>query len=777
MGEFGIGQPVPREEDPYLVRGAGRYVDDVQAPAQARAYVLRSPHGHARMVRIDATEAKARPGVLLVLTGNDAEVLRLGALRPHAPRKRRDGTPAFTSSQPFLARERVRYLGDPVAFVVAETLEQAKDAAEAIEVEYETLSAVPTTADAIAPDAGAVWDACLDNQAFTHAAGDKAAVVKALGAAAHVIRHRMVINRLTTNSMEPRGCIAEYAAREARYTLRCTVQGPHMVRRIMASEVFKVPETQFRVIAENVGGGFGMKGGLYPEYVLTTLSARLVGRPVKWIAERSEGLQSDEHCRDNITEAELALDRDGRFLALSVRSFCNIGAYYTSDRSAGPPTNNLGVLAGTYVIPAIHVETTAVLTNTMMTGPYRGAGRPEAAYVVETMVDLAARALGIDRAELRRRNMIPAGAMPYRTALIYTYDCGDFGKNLEDCLALADYAGFAARAAASKKRGKLRGLGISSTVEASNAGLIEHADIRFDPTGTVTVSVGTHDHGQGHATTFRQIISDRLGIAPERIRFNYGDTDQIAIGTGTFGSRSTVSAGTAMIIAAEKIVAKGRRIAAHLMEAGEHDIVFAHGRFVVAGTDKAVDLVQVARDAFVPAKLPRDTEPGLFETGTFSGGERTYPNGCHISEVELDIETGEVALVRYTAVDDVGHMINPLLVEGQLHGGIVQGVGQALMENIAYDSSGQLVTGSFMDYAMPRAGDFCTFRLGENEVPTKTNPLGVKGAGESGTVGALSSVMNAVNDALAVIGAPYVQMPATPEKVWRAMRAAPVRGD
>jgi aerobic carbon-monoxide dehydrogenase large subunit len=772
MGEFGIGQPVPREEDPYLVRGAGRYVDDVQAVGQTRAYVLRSPHAHAEIVRIDTTAATAMPGVLLVLTGNDAELLRLGTLRPHAPRKRRDGTAAFTSSQPFLARERVRYLGDPVAFVVAETLEQAKDAADAIAVDYDVLPAVPTTADAIAPNARAVWEGCPDNQAFTHAAGDKAAVAKSMATAAHVIHHRMVINRLTANSMEPRGCIAEYAAREARYTLRCTVQGPHMTRRIIAIEVFGVAETQFRIVAENVGGGFGMKGGLYPEYVLAALAARLVGRPVKWIADRSEGLQSDEHCRDNITEAELGLDRDGRFLAFSVRSFCNIGAYYTSDRNAGPPTNNIGVLAGTYVIPAIHVETTAVMTNTMMTGPYRGAGRPEAAYVIETMADLAARRLGIDPAELRRRNMIPADAMPYRTALIYTYDCGDFGKNLEDCLKLADYAGFAARRRESQKCGKLRGVGVSSTVEASNAGLIEHAEIRFDPTGTVTVSVGTHDHGQGHATTFRQIISDRLGIPPDHIRFNYGDTDQIATGTGTFGSRSTVSAGTAMLIAAEKIVAKGRRIAAHLMEAPEHDIEFERGRFVVAGTDKAIDLVQVARAAFVPARLPPKTEPGLFETGTFSGGERTYPNGCHISEVEVDAETGAVALVRYTAVDDVGHIINPLVVEGQLHGGIGQGVGQALMENIAYDASGQLVSGSFMDYAMPRADHFCTFTLGENEVPTKTNPLGVKGAGESGTVGALSSVMNAVNDALACIGAPYVQMPATSEKVWRAMRAA-----
>jgi aerobic carbon-monoxide dehydrogenase large subunit len=772
MGEFGIGQPVPREEDPYLVRGSGRYVDDMQVVGQARAYVLRSPHAHARIVRIDATGAKGKPGVLLVLTGNDPEILELNPLRPHTPRKRRDGAPAFLSPQPFLARERVRYVGDPVAFVVAETIEQAKDAAEAVDVEFEALPPVTNIEAAIAANADAVWDACPDNQAFTHMAGDRAAVAKALGAAAHVIRHRMVINRLTTNSMEPRGCIAEYAAREARYTLRCTVQGPHMIRRMIANEVFRVPETHVRVIAENVGGGFGMKGGLYPEYVLATLASRLVGRPVKWIAERSEGLQSDEHCRDNITEAELALDGDGRFLAFGVHTFANIGAYHTSDRSAGPPTNNIGVLAGTYMIPAIHVETTAVMTNTMMTGPYRGAGRPEAAYVIETMVDLAARKLGIERAELRRRNMIPAAAMPYKTALIYTYDCGDFGKNLEDCLKLADCAGFPARSRESKARGRLRGLGISSTVEASNAGLIEHAEIRFDPTGTVTVLVGTHDHGQGHATTFRQIISDRLGITPDRIRFSFGDTDQIMIGTGTFGSRSTVSAGTAMIIAAQKIIAKARLIAAHLMEADERDIVFEQGRFVVAGTDKALDLVQIARDAFVPAKLPRDIEPGLFETGTFSGGERTYPNGCHISEVELDIETGEVELVRYTAVDDVGHMINPLLVEGQLHGGIVQGVGQALMENIAYDASGQLVSGSFMDYAMPRADDFCTFALGENEVPTKTNPLGVKGAGESGTVGALSSVMNAVNDALARIGAPYVQMPATPEKVWRAIKEA-----
>jgi aerobic carbon-monoxide dehydrogenase large subunit len=772
MGEYGVGQAVPREEDPYLLRGAGRYVDDVAQVGLLRAYVLRSPHAHARIRSIDVSAAKEMPGVVLVLAGNDPAVMALGNQKPTAPRKRRDGSPAFACSQLALAGDMVRYIGEPVAFVVAETLNQAKDAAEAIAVDYETLPAVATLAEAIAPGATAVYEKCPDNIAFIHEAGNKAAADAAFAKAAHVIRHRMVINRLTTNSMEPRGALAEYDTRDQRLTLRVTAQGPHQFRRFLASDIFKVPETQIRVIAENVGGGFGMKGGLYPEYILCCLAAKLSGAPVKWIGERGESLLSDEHCRDNITEAELALDADGKFIGFRARTYANIGAYYHSDRSAGPPTNNIGVLSGTYVIPAAHVEVNAVLTNTMLTGPYRGAGRPEAAYVMETLVDFAARELAIDRAELRRRNMIPASAMPYTTALVYTYDCGDFGKNLEDCLELADYAGFAQRRAESEERGKLRGLGLASTVEASNAGLIEHAEIRFDPTGTLTVLVGTHDHGQGHQTTFRQIIADKFGVDPARIAFKFGDTDQIMIGTGTFGSRSTACAGTAMLMAADKIIAKGTKIAAHMLEAGEHDIEFRNGKFAVAGTDRAVDLVQVARDAFVPAKLPKGVEPGFYETGTFDGGERTYPNGCHISEVEIDETTGEVALVRYTAVDDVGHMINPLLVEGQLHGGVAMGVGQALMENMVYDGSGQVVSGSFMDYAMPRAHDFCDFKLGENEVPTKTNPLGVKGAGESGTVGALASLMNAINHAMAEIGADYVQMPATPEKVWQAIQKA-----
>src|SRR5262245_4691828 len=703
MGEFGIGQPVPREEDPYLLRGSGRYVDDVSATGQLRAFVLRSPHAHARIRAVDAETARSLPGVHLILSGNDAEVAALGLQRPKTPRKRRDGSPAFIGPQPALAREAVRYIGDPVAFVVADTLHQAKDAAEAIDVDYEPLPAVVRSDEAVAPGAPQLWPQCPDNQAFMHEAGSRAAVDKAFAEAAHVVRHRMVINRLTTNSLEPRGALADYDGRDDRLTLRCTSQGPHTLRRIIATDIFKVPETKVRVISENVGAGFGMKGGLYPEYVLCALAAKLLRRPVKWISDRGEGSMPDEHCRDNVSEAELALAADGRFLGLRARTLVNIGAYHTSDRAAGPAVNNIGVLAGTYTTPALHVEAVGVMTNTMITGPYRGAGRPEAAYVMETLVDLAARTLKVDRAELRRRNTIPADAMPFKTGLVYTYDCGDFGKNLEDCLRLMGYADFEARRADARRRGKLAGIGVANTVEASNAGLIEHAEIRFDPTGTVTVSVGTHDHGQGHQTTFRQIISDKLGIAPSRIRFHYGDTDDVMIGTGTFGSRSTACGGTAMLMAAEKIIAKGRRLAAHMLEAGEGDIEFADGKFVVAGTDQAVGLADVARTAFVPAKLPRGMEPGLFETGTFDGGQRTFPNGCHIAEVEVDADTGTVELVRYAAVDDVGHMVNPLLVEGQLHGGIVQGIGQALMENVSYDASGQLLSGSFMDYAMPRA--------------------------------------------------------------------------
>ncbi|MDC7788966.1 xanthine dehydrogenase family protein molybdopterin-binding subunit [Rhodoplanes sp. TEM] len=772
MGEYGIGQPVRREEDPYLLRGQGRYVGDVAVAGELRAVVLRSPHAHADILAIDVEAARAMPGVVLVLTGRDPAAAALGTQVPHTRRSRRDGSPAFVTPQPMLATDRVRHVGEAVAFVVAETLNQAKDAAEAIAVDYAPLPAVPSLAAAIAPDAPAVHDGCPGNDAFCHALGDAEATERGIAGAARVVRRRLTISRVLANPMEPRGCLAEHDPRGGRLTLRCTTQAPHTLRRILAGEILHIPEARLRVISENVGGGFGARGQIAPEYALACLAAKLTGRPVRWSADRSETFLSDEHHRDNITDAEIALDADGRVLALRVKTFANLGAYYGADRTAGPPINNLGVLAGTYVIPAIRVEVTGVLSNTMTTGPYRGAGRPEAAYVIETMMDAAARELGLDPVALRRRNTIPAEAMPHRTALVYTYDCGDFGKNIEDALALADIDGFTRRLEESRARGQLRGIGVSSTVEASNAGLIEHADIRFDPGGSVTVSVGTHDHGQGHQTTFRQIVADRLGLPPDQIELRFGDTAEVDIGTGTFGSRSTVTAGSAIVAAADKIIAKAKRIAAALLEADPADLDFAAGRFTVAGTDRSVALSDVARASFSPARLPPGVEPGLFEQHTSDGGVRTYPNGCHVSEVEIDRETGVVRLVRHVAVDDVGRMINPLLVEGQIHGGIAQGAGQALMEAIVYDAEGQLVTGSFTDSCMPRAGDLPPFVLGENEVPTATNPLGVKGAGESGTVGALSSITSAVADALARVGAAPVTMPATPEKVWRAMRDA-----
>ena len=773
MGQFGIGQPVTREEDPYLLRGAGRYVDDVTEAKQLQAYVLRSPMAHAKINGIDVGAAEAAPGVRLILTGHHPEVAALGLQFPVVQRYRRDGTPVPVCAQPHLATERVRYVGDYVAFIVADTLVQAKDAAELIVVDYEDLPSVVSTADAVNDGAPQLWDEFPNNETYVHRAGDETATNAAFDKAAHVVRHRMVINRITTNSMEPRGSIAEYDTRQDRYIVRCTVQSPHRIRNILATQIFRCPEMKIRVISENMGGGFGMKGGCYPEYVLTMVAAKLLDRPVKWISERSEGLLSDEQARDNVTDAELALDADGRFLGLRVKTLSAGGAYYNSDRNSGPGTTNIGVLAGTYTTPAIHVEATGVVTNTMMTAHYRGAGRPEAAYVIETMVDLAARQIGMDPAEIRRINTIAPQQMPYKTALVYTYDCGDFGKNLEDCLVAADYDGFPARRAAARQVGKLRGIGISNTVEASNAGMVESAQIRFDNTGTLTLLMGTHDHGQGHGTTFKQILSGMLGLDTDVMRFSYGDTDELQIGTGTFGSRSAACGGTAVKMAADKIVEKGRRIAAHMLEAAEADIAFENGAFTVSGTDKSVGLQDVARTAFKPALLPGDIEPGLYETGTYNGGTPTFPNGCHIAEIEIDEVTGETDIVGYWVFDDVGTIINPLLVKGQIHGGIAQGVGQALMEDMVSDpESGQLITGSFMDYCMPRADDLCNYDIGSNVVPTSINPLGVKGAGEAGTVGALAAVMNAVNDALAHEGADYVQMPATPQKIWAALQAA-----
>jgi carbon-monoxide dehydrogenase large subunit len=770
-----IGQKVRREEDLRLLTGRGRYVDDVPSPDASRGYVLRSPHPHARLRLVDATAARAAPGVLAVLTGTELRQRGLGTLRPGVPRRKRDGSPAFVCPQPLLAQDRVRYVGDPVAFVVAETLNQAKDAAELISVEYEPLPAVVSADVALSPGAPAVWDDNPGNEAFTHAAGNGAAVDAAFARAAHVTRCTVVVNRVSANSMEPRGCLAHYDRGDDRYTIRCTVQSVHQTRAALAGQIFRLPHHQIRVVCDTMGGGFGMKGGCYPEYALALWASERVGRPVRWTAERGEGLQSDEQARGSTIEAELALDRDGKFLALRTRWRSAIGAYFSTDRPTIPLTIGLGCLVNTYTFEAVHAEVTAVLTNTMTTAPYRGGSRPEPIYVTESIIDMAARELGLDPAELRRRNTIPRSAMPYTTPMQQTYDSGDFAKNLGDALVCADYAAIAARREAARSRGKLLGIGVATTVAATGGRDYEHAEIRFDPGGGVMLLCGSMDHGQGHATTFKQVLSDKLGIDADKIRYRWGDSDLVTMGIGTFGSRSAQLAGSAVVGAADRLIEKGRRIAAHLMEAAPGDVVFERGRFTIAGTDRSMSLDEVARRSFNAAQLPEDIETGFAERSNFGPADgATFPSGAHVCEVEIDCETGEVALVGYFAVDDVGTMLNPLLCEGQIHGGIVQGLGQALVENLVYDpADGQLVTGSFQDYAMPRADNFCSFELAENSTPTAKNPLGVKGVGEAGTIGAIPAVMNAVNDALAAIGASSVDLPATAEKVWRAIRSAP----
>jgi len=690
------------------------------------------------------------------------------------PRRKRDGSPAFVCPQPFLAQGEVRYVGDPVAFVVADSLDQAKDAAELIGVEYEPLPPVVTAEAALAPGAPPVWADNPGNEAFCHRAGNPAAVDAAFARAAHVVRRHIPVNRITANSMEPRGCLAEYDPDDGRYTIRCTIQSVHQIRSALADQIFRVPQHRVRVVCDNMGGGFGMKGGCYPEYGLSLWASEITGRPVRWTSERSEGLLTDEQARGSTIDAELALDTEGNFLGLRTRWSSSIGAYFSTDRPTIPITIGMGCLVNTYRFPAVYAEVVAVLTNTMSTAPYRGGSRPEPIYVTETIIEAAAVELGIAPAELRRRNTIPASAMPYTTAMQQTYDSGDFVKNLDDCLALAGLDGIEERRAEARRRGKLLGVGLATTVAATGGRDYEHAEIRFDPSGSVTLITGSMDHGQGHGTTFKQVLSDTLGIDAEMIRYRYGDSDLVTMGIGTFGSRSAQLAGGAIVTAADRLVDKGRRIAAHMLEAAESDIVFERGRFVIAGTDRAVPLTDVAKRSFHGTQLPEEIETGFTERANFGPADAaTFPSGAHYSEVEIDIETGEVALTRYVAVDDVGRVMNPLLCEGQIHGGIVQGIGQALMEDLRYDpESGQLLTGSFQDYCMPRAGDFCPFELAQNTTLTDRNPLGVKGVGEAGTLGAIPAVMNAVNDALAQAGAAPVELPATPEKLWRALQAA-----
>jgi aerobic carbon-monoxide dehydrogenase large subunit len=772
MGQFAMGQPVPRTEDPRLLTGRGKYIDDMTLVSQSHAYVVRSPHAHARILAIDTSVAEKMPGVLCVLTGADWAAGQFGHLPPLMPRFQRDGRPLFNPPRPALAHGRALLVGDPVVFVVAESVLQAKDAAEAVQVEYEPLPSLTDTAQVGQPGTTVLWEGCPANETFFYTLGDKAAVEAGFARAHHVTTVKSAINRITAATMEPRCCIGDYDARDDRYTLYVGTQRPHSTRFDIANKIFHIPETQLRVVAGEVGGSFGMKGGHFPEYVLALLASKKIGRPVKWVSERSEGMATDDHDRDHISEASLALDKDGKFLALRVRNVSNIGAYIMPGGLISP-TAHLGGLAGTYTTPAIYVEVSAVFSNTAVNGPYRGSGRPEASYILERVIDNAAREMGFDRAELRRCNTIPSSAMPFKSGLVYTYDCGAFDKNLERNLVIAQYSSFEARRAEAKTRGRLRGIGIANIIEQTSQAFGEYVQVRFDPTGGVTVVPGSISHGQGHETMYKIILSDRLGIPEELIRVARNDTDLAADGGGTFASRTAVLGGSAARIATDKIIEKGKKIAAHLLEAAAADIEFSKATFRVTGTDRSVKLLEVVQAAFQRSKIPADMETGLADAASFSPEIPNFPTGCHICEVEVDPDTGKTDVLRYSVVDDVGTVINHLTLEGQIHGGIGQGVGQAFSEHIVYDpESGQLLTGSFMDYGMPRADDMCSFELENHPVPTATNPIGAKGAGEAGNVGALAAIMNAVVDALSPLGITHIDMPATPDKVWRAIQGA-----
>src|SRR5262252_8351067 len=766
MGEFAIGQSVSRFEDPRLLKGGGRYVGDMVLPGMAFGYVLRSPHAHARIRSIDTAKAKRSPGVLAVLTGADWRAAGWGDLPVPGGLTRRDGS-VFKPPYPALVKDTVRWVGDYVAFVVAETLHQAMDAAELVAIDYEVLPATVSTGAASAPGAPKVWDGCADNIGFVQLFGDKAAADAAFAKADHVVKHKLVINRVTAAAMEPRGALGDYNAAEDRYTVYTTLQRVHPYRSEL-SPVLKVPESKIRVVAGDIGGSFGMKSAVYNEVALVLLASKVTGRPVKWMSTRSEAFLCDAQARDNVTEAELALDKQGRFLAMRVKVTAAIGSYRQTGMQAF--TDNIGTLAGVYRIPAMHADVTAVFTHTNPVRPYRGNGRPEAAYVIERLVDLAADQLGMDPAEIRRKNYIAPNAMPFKTALTFTYDSGEFEKGMDLALKLADVAGFEKRRSESRKRGLLRGLGMSNTIERAAAGGFEGAEIRFDKSGTATLFAGSVTQGQGHETIFKQIMCDRLGLSPDDVHYIQGDTDQVFIGEGTGGSRSATIGGAAVDIAAERITTKAAQIAAHTLKVDVADINFADGVFSSPKTNRTLTIKEVAKEAMEPGNLPKGMDVGLIATATYIAPVQNFPNGCHICELEIDEETGEVEIVRYSVVDDVGTVINPLLLKGQIVGGVAQGVGQILMEDIKFDGYGQNLAGSFMDYAMPRATDISAVDVKSNPVPTRTNPLGVKGAGEAGCVGAMPAVANALVDALSHLGVRHIEMPATPERLWRAMR-------
>ncbi len=781
MTDLAIGKSILRKEDARFLTGSGQYTDDVVLPRQSHAYFLRSPYAHASIKGIDLAAARAMPGVLAIYTGKDLPDA-VGGLPCGWLITGTDGKPMKEPKHPLLAQGKVRHVGDPVAMVVADTYLAAKDAAERIEVDYEALQAVVDVRDALAQGAPAVHAEAPDNVCYVWALGDKAATEAAFAKAAHVTRLEFVNNRLIPNAIEPRACNASYAKSDDSYTLYVASQNPHVERLLMTAFVLGLPEHKVRVIAPDVGGGFGSKIYLYAEETMCVWASKLVGRPIKWTAERSESFLSDAHGRDHFTKAELALDKDGKFLAMRVDTKASMGAYLSTFSTCIPTILYATLLAGQYTTPAIHCEVTAVFTNTAPVDAYRGAGRPEATYVVERLVATAAREMKLSQDEIRRRNFIRT--FPYATPVALTYDIGDYDACLDGAMKMADVAGFPARKAEAAKRGKLRGLGYSSYIEAcglapsnvagalgARAGLYEAGEVRVHPTGKVTVFTGSHSHGQGHETTFSQVVADRLGIGVDDVDIVHGDTGRVPFGMGTYGSRSLAVGGTAIVKALDKIVAKGRKIAAHLMEVSDADVEFKDGRFTVKGTDKHVPFAQVALTAYVPHNYPLDKlEPGLDETAFYDPTNFTYPAGTHICEVEVDPDTGVTNIVSFTACDDFGNIVNPMIVEGQVHGGLAQGIGQALLEGCVYDrESGQLLTGTYMDYAMPRADDLPNFKVDTRVTACTHNPLGVKGCGEAGAIGSPAAVINALCDAL---GVKDIEMPATPERVWRAARAA-----
>jgi carbon-monoxide dehydrogenase large subunit len=779
-----IGTSVRRREDYRFLTGQGTYTDDINRPGQLYAYILRSPHAHARITGIDTSGAAKAAGVTAVYTGSDLAADGIGGLPCGWQIHSKDGSPMQEPPHPVLAVDRVRHVGDPVAVVIADTLAHARDAAELVTVDYAVEPAVTGTADALKPGAPLVFAEVPGNICYDWHLGDPAAVDAALAKAARVVKLDLVNNRLVPNAMEPRAAIGDFDRATGEHTLYTTSQNPHVIRLLMGAFVLHIPEAKLRVVAPDVGGGFGSKIYHYAEEAIVTWAAAKLRRPVKWTADRVESFMSDAHGRDHVTHVELGVDAQNKFVALKVATLANMGAYLSTFATCVPTYLYATLLAGTYTTPVVYAEVKAVFTNTVPVDAYRGAGRPEATFLLERIVDLAADELGVDPAELRRKNFIPTDAYPYQTPVALQYDSGDYFSTLDLATKAADYAGFEARRREATARGKLRGIGIATYIEAcgiapsavvgslgARAGLFEAAAVRVHPTGSVTILTGSHSHGQGHETTFAQLVADGLGIPMESIEIVHGDTAKIPYGMGTYGSRSLAVGGTAIIKAMDKIIAKGKKIAAHLLEAADADIEFKDGVFSVAGTDRSKTFGEVALTAYIPHNYPHEAlEPGLDETAFYDPKNFTFPSGAYIAEIEIDPDTGQLEICSFTASDDFGRIINPMIVAGQVHGGLAQGIGQALLEGCVYDTaSGQLLTASYMDYAMPRADNLPHFALSTHATLCTHNPLGVKGCGEAGAIGAPAAISNAIVDALKPIGVRHIEMPATPEKLWRAI--------